>query len=257
MRWKLTSMFVIGTVIAASLTSLAAAQKPTVIRASNLVIRLNGGVSPTKLPKNRLAPVALRVSGSISTTDGSQPPVAKEITVDFDKHGTVNARGLASCRSGQLQARDTATAKRVCRKAIVGKGQTTVRVAFPDSTPFTATGPLVLFNGGVRGKVTTLLVHAYVNVPAPTAIVSTVKIKKIRKGRYGTRSTTRVPTIASGNGAVTDFAFVINRKFRFKGKRQSYLLAKCANRRFFAHAVTKFDDGTRLAGTVVRRCKVR
>jgi hypothetical protein len=243
--------------MAVSVTAIASAAKPTVVRAGNVIVTLNGGVSPTKLPKNKLAPIALNASGSIATVDGSQPPVTKTITIDFDKNGTVNAKGLPACRSGQLQAQTTGGAKAACPKAIVGKGRPTVRVAFPDQAPFNASGPLVLFNGGVKGGTTTMLIHAYVNVPTPTALVTTVKITKIRKGRFGTRADARIPTIAGGSGALTKFNLTVNRKFTYRGKRQSYLLAKCATGRFYAHAVTTFKDGTRISGNVVRTCKAR
>lgn len=44
------------------------------------------------------------------------------------------------------------------------------------------------FNGGTTGGVTTLFVHAYITVPTPAVVVTTVKIKKIHKGRFGLES---------------------------------------------------------------------
>jgi hypothetical protein len=253
------SLLLIAAVVAAGLAtvSVATAAKPTVVRAGNLVLRLNGGVAPKALPKNRLAPIALRISGNIANADGSHPPPAKFVIADFDKQGKVNARGLPTCRGGQLQARNTAAAKAACRKAIVGSGKTTVRVEFPEQQPFFSTGPLALFNGGVRRGVTTMYIHAYVNVPAPTAIVTTVKIKRIRKGRFGTRAIARIPTIAGGSGSLTRFNMKIERRFRYRGKPQSYLLARCANGRFFAHGDVAFVGGPRIGGTVVRACRSR
>lgn len=255
MRRALMLTLAAASTVALVTGGLAVAAKPTVVRAGNLVLKLNGGVSPKKLPKNRLAPISLRISGDIGTSDGSHPPAANLVIADFDKHGTVNARGLATCRSGKLQARNTGAAKAACRSAIVGSGTTTVRVAFPESTPFTSTGPLVLFNGGVRRGVTTMYIHAYVNVPVPTAIVTKVKIKKIRKGRFGTRAIARIPVIAGGSGSVTSFDLVVKRRFKRGGRSQSYLLARCADRRFVAHGTVFFRGGTRIAGTVVRACQ--
>lgn len=251
--------------IVASLLVLAAlaggtaalAAKPTVVRAGTLVLKINGGVAPKRLPKGKMAPIALRISGNISTVDGSQPPAARTVIADFDRHGRVNAKGLATCRAGQLQARPTSAAKAACRKAIVGSGKTTVRVAFPESAPFHSTGPLVLFNGGVKRGVTTMFIHAFVNVPVPTAIVTRVKIKRIRKGRFGTRAIARIPVIAGGSGSVTRFNMKIERTFRHRGKRQSYLLARCASGRFFAKGLVRFTGGPALTGTVVRPCSVR
>ncbi|HET8565650.1 MAG TPA: hypothetical protein VFL77_04155 [Solirubrobacterales bacterium] len=233
----------------------ASAEKATVVRAGNLVLRMNGGVSPKKLPKRRLAPITLRASGSLTTVDGSHPPAAKTVTIDFDKHGTINARGLPACRPGKLQSRDTRAAIAACRPALVGRGTTTVEVAFPEQRPFSSTGPLALFNGGVKHGVTTMFIHAYVSVPTPTAIVTVVKIRKIHKGPYGTRAVARIPRIAGGSGSLTHFAFSIHRTFRRGGKKQSYLVARCANGRFRAHATLQTSDGSRISGSILRRCQ--
>jgi hypothetical protein len=250
-------ILLIAAIVVAGLAAVgvATAARPTIVRAGNVVLKLNGGVAPKALPKRRLAPIALRISGNISTSDGTQPPAAKLVIVDFDKHGTVNARGLPVCRAGKLQARSTVAAKRACPKAIVGRGKTRVRVVFPEQAAFYSTGPLVLFNGGVRGGTTTMYIHAYVNVPAPTAIVTVVKIKRIHKGRLGTRAIARIPKIAGGYGSITRFAMAIKRNFRFRGRSRSYLSARCANGRFFAHADVVFAGGLRFGGTVVRPCR--
>jgi hypothetical protein len=257
MRGGLTWAPALAIVMAVAVAGIAVAAKPTVVRAGNLVLKINGGFAPKKLPKQEPAPIRLFGSGNISTVDGSHPPVAKTITIDFDKQGAINARGLARCTTGRLQARPTGAAKSACRKAIVGKGSTTVRVAFPDSTPFNATGPLVFFNGGVRGGTTTVLIHAYVAVPTPTAIVTTVKVKRIRKGRYGTRAEASIPVIAGGSGAVTRFNLSIKRSFSRGGKPQGYLLARCGRGSLAAHGIGTFSDGTRLVGTIVRPCRAR
>lgn len=231
--------------------------KPTVVRVGNLVLKIDGGVGPKALPKGKLAPITLRASGRLATSDGSHPPATKKVTIDFDKHGTINAKGMPKCSSGKLQSQDTKAAVAACPKAIVGRGNTSVEVEFADSKPFTAKGPLVLFNGGVRGGTTTMYIHAYVNVPAPTAIVTTVKVKKIRKGPYGTRAVATIPRIAGGAGSLTSFDFKIHKTFMFKGKRQSYLLARCATGSFKALATLQADDGTRMSGTIVRPCTQR
>jgi hypothetical protein len=248
MRKHLTLIFALGAAIAVTVAgvALAAGEKPTVVRAGNLILTINGGVSPKALPKNKLAPIKLNVSGGIATVDGSQPPALKEVIIDTDKNGTVNAKGVPTCTSGKIQATDTKHAEAACKSAIIGKGKTTVRVAFPESTPFNATGPLVVFNGGLKGGVTTLFIHAYVAVPTPTAIVTTVKIKKEHKGRFGTRSIASIPVIAGGSGSVTSFALAIN--------KPGYLLAKCPDGHFSAQAEAVFRNGDKVKGSIVRTC---
>jgi hypothetical protein len=256
MRKHLTLTLALGAVIALTVAGVAGATKTTV-RYGNLVITYQGDISPKKLSKSKQTGLSLSIAGKIGTADGTHPPALRSVVVDTDKHGRVNAKGIAVCKAGQLQARDTTTAKKVCKKSIVGSGNTSVEVEFPDQAPFSATGPLVAFNGGVKGGTTTLLIHAYVNVPAPTAIVTTVKIKKRRKGPYGLRSIASVPVITNGYGSPTAFKLKFGKKFKYKGKQVSYLTAQCATGRFYAHADSKFSDGTHVAGDVVVPCKQR
>jgi hypothetical protein len=254
MRKHLILTLALGAAIAVAVAGIATAAKPTVVRAGNMILTINGDVTPKALPANKLAPIKLNSNGSIRTVDGTHPPAAKTITVDFDKNGTTDVTGLPTCSAGQLQARDTTSVKKACPTAIVGSGKATVEVAFPDQAPFSATGPLVFFNGGKKGGVTTLLIHTYVNVPTPTALVTLVRITRIKKGHYGTRAAASIPTIAGGSGSVTDFDFTVNRNYTYKGKKKSYLLAKCATGKFYAHGVAEFTNGDRISGDIVRTC---
>lgn len=244
-------------VLVLAVAGAALAEKATVVRAGGLVLRLNGGVTPKKLPKGKMAPVTLRASANISRVDGGHPPAVKKITIDFDKQGAIDAKGVPVCKPGRLQSQDTKHAKKACPKAIVGKGKTTVQVAFPEQQPFSSTGPLVVFNGGVHHGVTKLYVHAYVSVPTPTAIVTPVKVKRIHKGPYGTRAVARVPKIAGGAGSVRKFNLAIHRTFRRGGKKHSYLVARCGNHRLRAKGTISFADGTRVTGNVIRSCRTR
>ena len=95
-----------------------------------------------------------RIDAEIGTTDGSHPPALRRVDLDFDKTHRLDAMGLPACRQGQLEARTTAAAKKACPDAIVGSGEGEVEVAFPEQAPFSAKGPIVLFNGGVQGGTT-------------------------------------------------------------------------------------------------------
>ncbi len=259
MRKRLTLIIALGAAIAVSVASVAFAggETPTVVEAGNLVLTINGGVKPTALPKSKLAPITLHVEGGIATKDGSQPPALQELIINTDKNGVINAKGLATCASSKLQAEDTEQAKKACPTSIVGEGHTRVLVQFPESTPFSAEGPLVVFNGGEKGGVTTLFVQAYVAVPTPTALVTTVKIKKEHDGPYGLRSVATIPVIAGGSGSVTSFELNIHRLFTYRGHKESYLAARCADGRFVAQADAVFAGGTSIEGEVVRTCKAK
>jgi hypothetical protein len=234
---------------AAALTTIVAASalaKPEVVQQGNLFLRDNGGISPTKLPRNKQAPITASINGKIGTVDGSHPPALQSVIADFDKTIHVNAKGLTGCREGKLVAQSTARAKRACPDSIVGSGTGEVEVAFPEQAPFTAKGPIVLFNGGVHGRTTLLYIHTYVAVPAPTAVIATVKITPIHRGHFGLHTVSTIPRIAGGYGSVTKFNIKIGRSFTYRGRKRSYLTASCPTGHYFTEGQVRFSDGTSL-----------
>lgn len=227
---------------------------PEVVRVGNLFLRDNGGISPLKLPKHKRAPISANLNARLWTLDSSHPPAIASVAVDFDKTILVNAEGLPSCGQSQLIARSTAAATKACRNSIVGSGEGDVEVAFPEQAPFTATGPVVLFNGGIHGGTTLLLVHAYVEVPAPTAVIVPVELTRIHRGHYGIHAVAKIPRIAGGFGSVTKFKLTIDRKFTYKGKKESYLTASCPTGHYYAEGEVHFADDTSLKLTHVLPC---
>jgi len=254
MRKRLITTLALTAVLAIAVAGIATAEKPVVVQAGNLKITVNGGFTPKKLPKNELAGITLNISGAVETIDGTHVPALKEFVVETDKNGAVNAKGLPVCTSGKLQAQDTEHAEDICRTAIVGEGKTDVEVEFPESKPFIAKSKLIAFNGGVKGGKTTIYIHAYLSSPVSAAVVTTVKVSKIHNGRYGLKSIATIPKIAGGYGSPINFSLKVGRTFTYKGKKQSYLLAKCPDGHLNAKGTGVFADGTRLTGSVVRSC---
>jgi hypothetical protein len=246
MRKRLICTFALVVALAAALAGLASAEKPTVVQVGNLKLTLNGGFSPKALPKNKLAPIKLKIEGQIATLDGTHLPALKEAIVDTDKNGTINAKGVPVCTSGKLQAQTTANAKKACGKALVGKGLTTAEVEFPEQKPINVNSTLLAFNGGVKGGTTTIFIHAFFSSPVNGAIVTTVKVSKKRSGRYGTHSIATIPKIAGGFGSVKSFTLEFN--------RPGYLLAKCPDGHLNAKATSVFSNGDKLTGSFVRSC---
>ncbi|MGN6254854.1 MAG: hypothetical protein ACTHO8_07725 [Solirubrobacterales bacterium] len=247
MRKYLMLTMALAALIAVSVAGLASAgNKPQTVEAGNLLVTFNGGFSPKKLPKKKLANIMLQASGKIATKDGSHPPALKEVLLETDKNGTINTKGVAKCKAGQLQSRDTAAAEKACKSAIIGKGTTNVEIAFPEQKPIPVSSKLLVFNGGTSGGKTTLYIHAYITVPTPAAIVTTVKITKIHKGRYGLLSVASIPKIAGGSGSVTSFNLTVG--------KQKVLFAKCPDGKLQVHGTAVFADGTRASTTLTRAC---
>ncbi len=254
MRKYLLITMALGALIAVTVAGIATADKPVTVRAGNLELTFNGSFSPKALSKTKPTPISLNVSGQIKTVDGSHPPALKEVIVETDKNGAINVKGYPTCKSSQLQSQDSKHAKAICGSAILGEGTTDVEIAFPEQKPIPVHSPLILFNGGEKGGVITLFVHAYITVPTPAAIVTTVKVTKIHKGRYGTLSVASVPKIAGGSGSVTAFNLTVNKKFTYKGKKVSVLTAKCPDGKLQAHGTAVFADGTRASAEIIRTC---
>jgi hypothetical protein len=215
--------------------------------AGNICVADDGGISPTKLPRHGKAPITAVLNGEVTTRDGTHPPALQSLDLEIDKTIGVDAVGLPTCRLGQLLSRDTATAKKACGDAIVGSGKAEVEVAFPEQAPFRSTGPMVLFNAGVQGKTTTVLLHAYVNVPAPTAIVVKATITRVHHGPFGLEIEADIPRIAGGSGSVTEFELKVGRKYTYKGKEKSFLVAGCPTGTWLTRGHARFSDDTTLS----------
>jgi len=214
--------------------------------AGNICVSDDGGISPTKLPRRGKAPVTARLIAGVESRDGSHPPALEDVRIDVDKTIALDAVGLPTCRKAQLEASSSARARRACGDAIVGSGKAEVEVAFPEQAPFRSTGPLILFNGGVRGGTTTLLLQAYVDVPAPTAIVVKATIARIHKGPYGLRIQAHIPRIAGGSGSVTHFELKVGRRYTYRGRKKSFVSAGCPTGTWRVKGHAKFSDGTEL-----------
>jgi hypothetical protein len=243
-----------GLAVAMTGLAFAAYYEPTIVRTGDLTVSVNGRISPTALPKNKFAPIEASARGSVTMAGGAHPPAAKSVVVKIDRSFAIEVKGLPACSPGRLIASSTAAAKRACPNAIVGTGSADAEVAFPEQAPFAASGPLLFFNGGSKGNSTLLLVHLYADVPAPTAVVTTVKITKTHGGRYGYQAVAQIPVIAGGSGSITKFNFNVDRKFTYQGEQESYLAAKCPTGRYFTELQAAFRDGSSLQGTVTRPC---
>lgn len=227
------------------------------LEAGNLVVSADGGFSPTTLPKHGFAPIRLHGFGKIGTKDGSPPPVLEKVAIWFDKHGAIETRGLPVCTPGKLAATTTATARKLCPGAIVGKGLGKGIVVFPEQPPIPASSPITLFNGPPEHGNPTVLAHAYLTVPAPTTYIVQIEVQRVHDGRYGFKTVADVPRIAGGYGIPLYARLSIGRTWKYKGRTLSYANAGCPDGRLQAKGQFTFKDGTFLQGSVFKTCKGR
>jgi hypothetical protein len=239
--------------IVAVSAAFAASDKPVRVEAGNLILTVAGGLKPKAISRETPTPVGFYGSGGIQTKDGAHPPALKEVIVEGDRNVTLDTTGYPTCPYG-LQSDTTRAAEAACRSAIIGKGTITVGVQFPEQPPVDVNSKLLVLNGGTAGGVTKLFVHTYFSAPVNGAIVTTVMVKEIHKGRYGTLAVATVPKIAGGAGSVTAFDLTIDKKYTHQGKRMSVFMATCPNGSLRAKVTGKFADGATLAATLSRSC---
>lgn len=226
MRKNLISVLALAAVVSLGVTGVASAVKltSTTVQAGNLRVTFGGGIHQGTLPKYKFAPFKHTIFGTIETTDGTHPSAFRELAIDVDKDVKINTKGYPVCRAGQLEAQDTKSAKRVCGKTIIGEGKATAEIAFPEQAPIKVLSPLLVFNGGEGGGKVTLLIHTFITVPAPAAIVTTVTIQ--RKGT-GVHAIAKIPVIAGGSGSALDFRFTLGKTYRHQNTKVGYFEARC------------------------------
>jgi hypothetical protein len=223
MRRKLMLTLALAAALSVGVVAVAQAVKIT-LRAGNVVTTFGGDVSPKTMPKNKFVPVSTNIFGKIGTANGNHPPALREVEFDIDKDVKINVKGYPVCKAGQLEARNTAAAMKVCGKTVLGKGGSHVEIAFPEQKPILVNSPLTVFNGGEKGGKVKLLFHIFITVPVPAAVVTEVTIT--RKGT-GIHSVAKVPVIAGGSGSAIDFKFKLGKTFNYKGKKVGYFESRC------------------------------
>ena len=211
-------------------------------------LEANGGVIPVKLPKHEMAPVAIKLWGRISAGNAAQPPPLREVAIEFDRHGALDATGLPVCNPN-IEFQKISQAESICKGSIVGKGAATFEMAVPGSSPMPVSGKLVIINGGFRDGVRTLYAEAFVTVQTPFVIESTLEVKKIHDGPYGLAGGGKMPTIEGRPATLLGFSLEIKRLFMYRGKKQSFAMASCANGHLSARITAVFTNGETKAGT--------
>jgi hypothetical protein len=228
-----------------------------------IFIRFDGGISPTALPRTDLAPISVRVEGTIRAPPGQDPPALRRIRIALNREGRLNTRGLPVCRRNQLKAATPSRALAVCGPALVGSGGIVARTSFEDQTAtYLLRGGLLFFNGVDHGR-PAILAHLFQSFPVPVTSIIVFDIRRTG-GTFGTIISTELPLSVNRNGYLRSIFLQLQRRYVYRGKPRAYLSASCAAPSGFpgavfpfARASMSFDDGRTLSSTLVRTCKVR
>jgi len=255
--------FAILVLLAAVSVPVASAFARQFVQQGNLRVAFDASLLPHALPRERAAPVTVHLNGSVRSTDGSPPPQLREMSIAMNRAGLVSVAGLPRCSAPQLQQTSTEAALAQCRDALVGHGHFAANVDFPGATTFPASGRVLVFNSSTPQR-PSLLLHLFGSSPVRAAFVLPFKISHRGRGAFGTVFSTHLPQLASDLGYVTDIRLTIGRKYRYEGRRRSFISASCAAPQGFpgaiyqlAKATFTFAGGIQLVSKLPSDCAVR
>jgi hypothetical protein len=232
------------------------------IQSGNLIVSLEGGLSPRKLPRRQQAPVAVRLGGRVLTTDRAPLPRVNWIRLELAFRGELDTRGLAVCPKPRLRGTDTEQALAACGRARVGVGHLFAKVFVPNQPPFDVHAHLTAFNGRTRAGRHAVLIHAYATSP-PVSFVIPFSIHH-HPGNFRTVLVALIRRSAGPWPHVANFQIRVGRNFNYNGRPHSYLSASCplptglkAGFLSMARATYSFAGGTQLSKEIVRSCRAR
>jgi hypothetical protein len=229
----------------------------------HLIVSLDASFSPSRLPRHRLAPVSISVSGLLGTDDSSPLPRLRGIEIALASGSSrIDTRGLASCPRRELLSATKHQGLERCADTLVGHGNLSAEVDIPGQIPFPLRATVLAFNGGARGARAVVWLLAFSPAP-PASFVVPVFIRH-RPGPLGTSLTGVLPPTLGPWPHVSAFHITFARQFAYRGAIHSYLRASCpVPPRFtggllpFARARYFFNAAPTVTTTVARTCHVR
>jgi hypothetical protein len=211
---------------------------------SSVEAKFDARFSPRQLSPSEQTPLSPWTSMRFTNSDGTHPPALEEFEIEEDRQLRLNLRGVPACRGLGIQ--DGIPLQQKCRASLVGTGRMVLNIQFPEQEPIVTRSKVTAYNEGVSSNGTrSLLLAAYVAVPTPAVIVTTVEVKEHTPGPYGLKLVGSVPKIAGGSGSATYLAW------RF---RKGIFSGTCQDRHLDTRFTTNFVDGTFLGGAVSREC---
>jgi hypothetical protein len=227
-----------------------------------VVVSLDGGIRPQRLPRDRPAPISVTLSGSIRAAKGEVPPQLTRIEVAFGTRGGLDTDGLPRCPRARLQNATQSQALERCRSALVGSGTIDAEVPLNPEEPLLAHASVLAFNGRSGGR-PAVWVHAYSASP-PVSFVLPFYLHTVDDGAYGVLM--RAPAAAALGRwpRLRSFRLTLGRRFLSSGVRHSYLSARCPLPARFhvfsvplARATYTFAPRPILSATHFVSCRVR
>lgn len=225
-----------------------------VVKVGPLILRANGGFTPTSLPKKKFAPIDFHGEADVERKGGGVPPVLERAVLEFDRDGKLSTAGLAECPSELVANATPEEARAVCKAAIVGEGHVEGLIAIPGQQAVPTKSLLTIFNGPRLGGNPTVVLHAQFTNPMLQTFAIVVPIER-ESGSFGYRATLEVPPVADGFGALTHVDIRVGRRYVSGGVKRSYVAARCTDGVLETRGTFNFAEETLVEGTVYEFCK--
>jgi hypothetical protein len=227
----------------------------------NLIVFLDGGLSPLALPRDRPAPVSVHLVGGLQTDDRSPLPRVTRIELGLPSQGVVSTEGLPTCPPRLLRHAKPPEALASCREALVGRGRLRASVALPNQGAFSVAARVLAFNARI-GRSRAVLLHAYTAEP-PTVAVLPLRLQR-GSGRFGLALVGDLSPALGPWPRLRSFDITLFRRYPYGGRSRSYLSASCpipgrfrAGFFSFAKLAIRLADGRRISTGIARSCRAR
>jgi hypothetical protein len=255
MRKRFVLIASLAAVLAAAIPVSAAIAGETVTGADGNTQSIEAGVSPKALYKKTASPATLSVDVKTGATAGIPSPAVHDV-IDFDQNLSLATKGLPTCNASQLQNTSTEAAETACGKAKIGSG--TATTLLPLGTLYTEPTVVTAFNGVPQGGKPVVLLHAYGTSPLQTTLILVGTVSNLGKEGYGPRLDVTIPPIAGGVGVITDFNVKISKSWTYKGRKTSFVSAKCpAAKKLRYRGAFTYGDGTTIEASTTQSCTVK
>jgi hypothetical protein len=252
MHKRFTLVATLVALVAVAIPVSAAIAGETVTGPDGNTQSLEASVQPAGLYKKTPSPAALNVEVKTGATSGIPSPAVHDV-IDFDQNLSLATKGLPTCNASQLQNTSTEAAEKACGKAKIGSG--TSIALLPLGTLYTEPTKVTAFNGVPQGGKPVVLLHAYGTSPVQTTLVLVGTVSNLGKEGYGPRLDVTVPPLAGGVGVITDFKVKIQRSWTYKGKKMSFVSAKCpASKKLKYRGAFTYKDGTTIEAATTQAC---
>ncbi len=207
------------------------------------------GFAPKRLSKSEAEPIRLELGAHVETVDGSRPEPVSEIDVALDRRFELDLAGIPGCTFG-IQIETSIPVPQRCRASIVGSGQATERIDFPEQMPIHLSGHVLV----IKQKNHQMTGWAEFSAPISGSLLFPIDFEPSHEERFGSQLRIHVPTVANGNGSLLSLQILFAPWGRRGAPSSPVFSAHCDDGKLEAFFKGAFPSGRRIQETQIRTC---